>query len=84
MMFVDKIIPDFTINDGVLQFTVSTKKYPNDSLTVKGPYSITSSTKKIDLRARGRQARVRVSSASTGIDWRWGAVRAAAQKDGQN
>lgn len=84
IMFVDKIIPDFTINDGTLQFTLSTKKYPNGPLTVKGPYSITAATQKIDLRARGRQVRVKVSSASSGIDWKWGAVRAGAQKDGKN
>lgn len=84
IMFVDKIIPDFTINDGTLQFTLSTKKYPNGPLTTKGPYSITANTQKIDMRARGRQARVRVSSAATGIGWKWGAVRAGAQKDGKN
>mgnify|MGYP000294704572 CR=1 FL=1 len=84
IMFVDKIIPDFTINDGTLQFTLSTKKYPNGPLTTKGPYSITANTEKINLRARGRQARVKVSSASSGIGWKWGAVRAGAQKDGKN
>jgi hypothetical protein len=84
IMFMDKIIPDFTINDGTLQFTLSTKKYPNGPLTTKGPYSITANTQKIDMRARGRQARVRVSSAATGIGWKWGAVRAGVQKDGKN
>ena len=84
IMFVDKIIPDFSINDGALQFTLSTKKYPNGPLITKGPYAITNTTEKIDLRARGRHSRVRVSSASTGINWRWGAVRAGVQIDGKN
>jgi hypothetical protein len=82
IMFVDKIIPDFTINDGNLCMTLTTKQYPTGPDTVKGPYIINSSTRKIDLRARGRQARVRVSSNSGGINWRWGAVRLSGQKDG--
>ena len=72
IMFVDRIIPDFTINQGTLTFTITTKQYPTGPETVKGPYEINTATRKIDMRARGRQARVRVSTASDGIGWRFG------------
>lgn len=83
LMFVDKIIPDFTISDGSLCFTITTKQYPTGTETTKGPYTITAATEKIDLRARGRQARVRVSSCSEDISWRYGAVRFGMQPDGK-
>lgn len=82
IMFVDKIIPDFTINDGSLCFSITTKLYPTGPDITKGPFEINSDTRKIDLRARGRQARVRVSSCSEDIRWQYGAVRISSQKDG--
>ena len=42
---------------------------------------IQQTTKKVDLRGRGRQAKVIVSASSDG-SWRWGAVRANIQPDG--
>lgn len=83
IMFVDKIVPDFTFNDGTLCFTITTKEYPSGAEITKGPYEINTNTKKIDLRARGRQARVRVSSCSDGISWRHGATRMSLQPDGE-
>lgn len=82
MMFLDRIIPDFQINDGELTFTITTKQYPNGPEIVKGPYTVNSMTNKIDMRARGRQARFRVSSAATGISWREGSTRLSVQQDG--
>lgn len=82
IMFVDKIIPDFTISDGNISFTLTTRMYPNGPETTKGPYMINATTEKTDLRARGRQAKVRVSVASTDTEWRWGDPRLSGQPDG--
>jgi len=82
MIFIDKIIPDFEFNDGTIAIKITTKQYPTGPETVKGPYYINAGTKKVDLRARGRQARVRVSAASNNTYWRWGAVRISGQRDG--
>lgn len=84
IMFVDRIIPDYTISDnGSIQFSLTIKDYPNNGNEVtKGPYTITQNTKKIDLRARGRQMFVNVS-ASSNSSWRWGSVRANIQPDGR-
>ena len=83
LMFINKIIPDITINTGYLKFTITTRQYPTSSEVVKGPYPIDSGTDKIDLRVRGRQAKVRVSTAALGASWQWGSVRLAMQRDGK-
>lgn len=83
LMFIDRIIPDYTLQSGDLQFTIETNLYPNGPVTTKGPYRIANTTTKVDLRARGRQASVKVSTADIGIKWRWGGVRLALQEDGQ-
>jgi hypothetical protein len=82
LMFMDRIIPDYTINQGSIQFTIDTKNYPSGSTVSKGPFTINAGTQKIDIRARGRQASVRVSSSDAGTSWRWGSVRLAIQPDG--
>ena len=82
LMFLDRIIPDYDISDGSIQFTIVTKKYPNGPEITKGPYNITASTQKIDLRARGRQAFVRIDSNSQNTSWSWGAPRISLQPDG--
>ena len=76
-------VPDFDLTDGNIKFSITTKDYPESTETVtKGPFTITKSTKKIDFRARGRQASIKVSTNSTEAKWRWGAIRVAFQPDG--
>ena len=82
LLFVDKIIPDYTItNNGNIQFSIMFSEYPNSTPVTKGPYTIQQSTTKVDLRGRGRQAEIIVSASSDG-GWRWGSVRANVQPDG--
>jgi hypothetical protein len=82
ILFVDRIIPDYTItNNGNIQLTLQFQEYPNAPIITKGPYTVQQSTKKVDLRGRGRQAKIIVSASSDG-SWRWGAVRANIQPDG--
>jgi hypothetical protein len=83
LMFMDKIIPDFDINTGNIKFSVKTKQYPESTNIIeKGPFTISNTTQKVDMRARGRQGRIRVSCNSTGTKWRWGSLRLAVQPDG--
>jgi hypothetical protein len=81
-MFMDKIIPDYDIENGALKFSIKTKLYPNSDYVEKGPYTIGSNTKKIDIRSRGRQAAIRVSTSDDDVSWRWGSIRLAIQPDG--
>ena len=84
IMFIDRIIPDFDITNGDIKFKILTKRYPEDTETItKGPYTVGSTTKKVNVRARGRQAKYRVSCNETGTKWRWGSIRAGMQADGE-
>ena len=86
IMFLSRVIPDFTINDGSLTFSIKTKDFPESGTSREKPvppHTVTEDTTKIDLRARGRQGRVRVSCNSTGTSWRWGSIRLAIQPDGR-
>ena len=85
LMFIDRIIPDLTMNDGTIKFSIKTKNFPDQAdseLVEKGPFSIAKTTNKVDLRARGRQGRVRVSCESGGTKWQWGTIRMSMQPDG--
>jgi hypothetical protein len=68
--------------DEEVKFSVRTRNYPSDSFQEKGPFGINSNTRKINMRARGRQSVVKVSATSNG-SWRWGSVRLALQPDGE-
>ena len=83
MMFMNRIIPDYSLDAGnFVEVYVKTNEYPASPDVVKGPYQIFDTTKKINFRARGRQASVRVSGTNSG-SWRWGSLRVALQPDGE-
>lgn len=83
MMFMNRIIPDYSLDAGnSVEVYVKTNEYPASPDVVKGPYQIFNTTKKINFRARGRQASVRVSGTNNG-SWRWGSMRVALQPDGE-
>ena len=86
IMFLNRVIPDFDLSDGSLTFSIKTKDFPESS-TVREkpspPHTVTNNTAKIDMRARGRQGRVRVSCNSTNTSWKWGSIRLAIQPDGK-
>ena len=83
LMFMNRIIPDFELNDNKeLIIKVSPKQFPESSVLTTVSKAIDNTTKKIDFRARGRQAKIRVSCSSNGADWEWGSIRLAFQPDG--
>lgn len=75
MMHISRLIPDFQNLDGSAFVTLYTRRYPNSVDITKGPYTVTSSTEKVSVRARGRQVRIRVESTARGDDWRLGKMR---------
>jgi len=83
MIFIDKVIPDTTFVEGnTIKFQLKSKRYPNDSETTKGPFSLTSSSTKLSMRARGRAFQARYSSDTTNTAWRLGTWRANGQASG--
>ena len=82
MMFLDRIIPDYYLDSNEsVEMTIEIKDYPNAPTRTKGPFTIAQGTQKVDFRARGRLANVKVSANSMGA-WRWGSVRMSMQPDG--
>lgn len=82
LMFMDKIIPDYSFDSGeTINLELTFRDYPNSTPKTKGPFTISQNTTKVDLRARGRQANIKLSATNSG-GWRWGDVRIAVQPDG--
>ena len=83
IMFIDRIIPDYDFDDGEeVSLTLQLKDFPNNTFRTKGPFTINQNTSKVDLRARARQATIKVSATNEG-SWRWGKVRMSMQPDGK-
>ena len=83
VMFMNKIIPDYDLSGGQIKFKIITKKYPESTEETEKEFNIFDNTEKINIRARGRQAKIRVSCGSNNASWRWGSVRIALQGDGE-
>ena len=83
-MSIRRFIPDFKILTGDAQVTLNLRSYPaaNSVSSPLGPFTINSSTDKVDTRARSRFASVKVANTSTDQNWRYGTFRADVQPDG--
>ena len=83
-MSVRRFIPDFKRLVGDAQITINLRNYPTNTAASSplGPFTITSSTDKVDTRARSRFASVKVANLSTDQSWRYGTFRADVQPDG--
>ena len=83
LFMVDKIIPDATMTSNTnLYLQLKTRKYPNATETIKGAFTVTSSTDKISTRAKGRQMAVKFYSTGTNDDWSLGDFRVNTREDG--
>ena len=90
--FVRRIIPDikFLDNDAASNVNLITKirNFPGDSLTTAATSTVSPSTKQSHIRARGRQAVLRVASndldsGNVGVGWRLGSTRLDIKADGK-
>jgi hypothetical protein len=84
-MSMRRFVPDFKLISGNAQITINLRDFPTDTATSSplGPFTITSSTDKVDTRARSRFASLKVANTSTDESWRYGTFRADIQPDGQ-
>lgn len=72
----NRIVQDRVLNSGVLQFYLYFKRWPQDTATTKGPYSITSTSVYNRVRGQGRQMGYKLFSETNNDDWRVGLMRA--------
>jgi len=82
LMSIKRFIPDFKNQQGTVNVELNFKLYPASTATTNGPYSVTTSTTKVDTRARGRQASIKISTSAIDTAWRYGTYRADVQPDG--
>lgn len=84
-LFLDWLIPDFimTGNSPSVTITIYTVNYPGDTPTAYGPFTVTSNTQYITMRARARQMSIKVESDSLGTFWRMGAIRYRGKPSGR-
>jgi hypothetical protein len=76
LMHVDQLIPDFETLQGVVDLSLTGRKYPQADRISKGPYTVTPSSRKVSTRMRARQVALRVESNTLGDKWRMGTWRA--------
>jgi hypothetical protein len=82
---IRRFLPDFKILSGNATVTIQLKDFPaeTEASSLLGPFTVTSSTKKIDTRARGRFASLKIENTATDENWRFGSFRADVQPDGR-
>lgn len=83
-IFLERLIPDFILSSGTMvQITVYVTDYPDDNPSTFGPFNVTSSTEYIIIRARGRLAKLQISSADLGSFWRQGEILSSSAPAGR-
>ena len=85
MLRLSRFLPDFKNLQGNAIVTIFLKNFPIDSgaSSQLGPFTINSSTEKIDTRARGRLANIKIQNTAVDETWRFGTFRADVNPDGR-
>jgi len=82
-MFIRGYIPDFKNLQGTVKMNLLSREFPADTPTESGEIDITSSTREVNTRSRGRQIAVKIlSDSSVDDNWRFGTLRVDARPDG--
>ena len=85
IMKIRRFIPDFISQTGDTQITLNLRDYPNSAQASSslGPFTIDSTTTKVDTRARARAVSLKIANTSTSQDWKLGTFRLDIQPDGR-
>jgi len=85
IMKIRRFIPDFISQTGTTRITLNLRNFPNDTAASSslGPFDITSSTQKVDTRARARAIALKIENTTTSQSWKLGTFRLDTQPDGR-
>jgi hypothetical protein len=85
IMSVKRFIPDFQLLTGNSKITLLLNDYPNNTAASSplGPFTVTSTTDKVDTRARARLVALKIENDAVGETWRYGTLRLDAKPDGR-
>jgi len=85
LMKIRRFVPDFISQTGATRITLQLKNYPNSTQSGSplGPFDITSSTTKVDTRARARAVAMKIENTAASQSWKLGTFRLDLQPDGR-
>ena len=85
IMKIRRFIPDFISQTGNTRVTLNLRNFPNDTSASSslGPFDISSSTQKVDTRARARAIALKVENTGSAQSWKLGTFRLDTQVDGR-
>ena len=90
LLKVRRFIPDFKALTGDAKVTLFFSDYPVDTAassntlpSITGPFTISSSTDKVDTRVRGRLVSLKIENDAINQSWRYGTLRLDVQPDGR-
>jgi hypothetical protein len=90
LLKVRRFIPDFKVLNGNAKVTLFFSDYPSNTAasantlpSVTGPFTITTSTDKVDTRVRGRLVSLKIENDAINQSWRYGTLRLDVQPDGR-
>jgi hypothetical protein len=85
LMKIRRFIPDFISQTGNTRVTLELRNFPNDSQASSslGPFDISSSTQKVDTRARARAVALKIENTGSSQSWKLGTFRLDIQPDGR-
>ena len=85
IMRVSRIIPDFINQNGNTIIQLDLRDYPSETAASSslGPFTINSSTTKVDTRARARSIALTISNTAVDTSWKLGTFRLDIQAGGR-
>ena len=85
LLRLSRFLPDFKNLQGNAVVTIFLKNFPIDAgaSSQLGPFTINANTQKIDTRARGRLANIKIQNTAVDETWRFGTFRADVNPDGR-
>ena len=85
IMRVSRIIPDFISQTGNAIIQLDLRNYPNNTASSSslGPFTVTTSTDKVDTRARARAIALTISNTAVDTTWKLGTFRLDIQSGGR-
>jgi hypothetical protein len=85
LMRISRFLPDFKNLEGNAVVTIFLKDFPinTGASSQLGPFTINANTEKIDTRARGRLANIKIQNTAINETWRFGTFRVDVNPDGR-
>ena len=82
-IFARRLIPDMVIDYGNVEYPLKYRRYPHAGVMSETTQTVDANTEKLDIRLRGRQIALRISSNELRDLWNMGTPRLDVRNDGR-